>query len=63
MDELARLIMTTAGYEAPIKHLGDKPQGVQNRVADIRQLHQFYVPQITLTDGVQRALEPALAAR
>lgn len=56
MDELAQLCMTTAGYEAPIEHLLDKPMGVRYRVADNTRLRAHYEPRITVEEGVRRAL-------
>ena len=56
MDQLAHRAMKTAGYEAPIKHLSDKPQGVQYRVADTTLLRRYYEPKVTLEEGVRRAL-------
>ena len=56
MDDLARLAMRTAGYEAPIRHLADKPRGVEYRVADTSKLRRFYTPKVTLEEGVARAL-------
>lgn len=56
MDDLARLAMRAAGYEAPIKHLTDKPVGVQYRVADTTLLNRYYTPKVTLAEGVRRAL-------
>jgi nucleoside-diphosphate-sugar epimerase len=56
MDELAGLAMKTAGYEAPIHHMTDKPQGVRYRVADTTLLRNYYEPKVTLEEGVRRAL-------
>ena len=56
MDELARLCMKTAGYEAPIFHDLSKPVGVSHRVADTTRLFEFYEPKITIEEGVERAL-------
>lgn len=56
MDQLARECMVQAGYSAPIRHLSDKPAGVQYRVADTTLLRQFYTPTVTLEQGVERAL-------
>lgn len=56
MDDLARLCMETAGYEAPIYHLSDKPSGVRYRVADTKLLRNYYEPKVTLGEGVRRAL-------
>lgn len=59
MDALAGMTMRAAGYMAPIKHLPDKPAGVQYRVADTSTLQRYYEPQVTLEEGVRRALEVA----
>lgn len=57
MDELARMCMRAAGYQASIRHLGAKPSGVAHRVADVRRLHEHYRPTVTLAEGVQRAID------
>lgn len=57
MDDLARLAMRTAGYEAPIRHLVDKPVGVHARVADVTHLGRFYRPTVSLEAGVRRAID------
>lgn len=59
MDQLARECMVQAGYVAPIRHLSDKPAGVQYRVADTTRLRQFYTPTVSLEQGVERALRSA----
>lgn len=59
MDELARLVMNEAGYQAPIEHQSDKPSGVKHRVADTTLLNEFYTPTVTLEDGIARALREA----
>lgn len=57
-DDLARLCMNLAGYEAPIHHLDKgRGNGVDFRVGDPTLMHQFYVPKISLAEGVERALE------
>lgn len=56
MNDLAALCMRVAGYEAPIEHLPAKPSGVQYRVADVTFMRRFYEPQVTLEEGVRRAL-------
>lgn len=57
MDELAKLCMAAAGYDAPIEHLTDKPVGVHYRVCDNTRLLEHYVPRITIAEGVRQALE------
>lgn len=56
MDELAEIAMKAASYKAPIKHLTDKPIGVNYRVSDNKELLKHYRPQITIEEGVRRAL-------
>lgn len=56
MDELATLAMRAVGYEAPIRHLSDKPSGVQYRVADPTLMSRYYTPKISLEQGVESAL-------
>lgn len=56
MNDLALLCMREAGYEAPIKHLSDKPRGVRYRVADTTLLNKYYTPRVTLEEGIRRAL-------
>jgi UDP-glucose 4-epimerase len=56
MDELARICMEEAGYEAPLEHLLDKPIGVLHRVCDNSLLRRYYEPQITIREGVRQAL-------
>lgn len=57
MDELAELMMASAGYEAPIKHLLNKPVGVERRVANNALLRRYYKPRVTLAEGVERAMQ------
>lgn len=63
MDDLANLAMRSVGYEAHVRHLSDKPSGVQYRVCDPTLLNTFYTPTISLEDGVTRALTEASGVR
>jgi nucleoside-diphosphate-sugar epimerase len=56
VDDLARLVMGSAGYMARIEHLLDKPMGVKYRVADNTRMRAFYEPKITIEEGVARGL-------
>lgn len=58
-DELATEVMRQVGYQTCIRHVDDAPQGVHWRVGDPTQLHEFYVPKVTLEEGIARALESA----
>lgn len=58
-DELATEVMRQVGYQTCIRHVDDAPQGVHWRVGDPTQLHEFYVPKVTLEEGIARALAAA----
>ena len=61
-NELAALAMEAAGYTTAIRHLPAEPVGAFYRVADPGRLLEFYVPKVTLEEGIERALaawEPA----
>lgn len=55
-NDLAAMCMATAGYRAPIRHLTAEPVGAHWRVADPSAMHDFYVPKVTIEEGVVRAL-------
>lgn len=55
-NELADIVMSQAGYSAPIEHVLTAPTGVAYRVADVYEMHKVYTPKITLEKGVRRAL-------
>ncbi|MET9950168.1 NAD-dependent epimerase/dehydratase family protein [Streptomyces sp. NPDC006339] len=55
-DELARMVTTAVGYTPPLKHLASAPQGVHHRVCDPSKMLEFYLPKVTLEEGIQRAL-------
>jgi len=54
--ELATMVTKIAGYSPTLRALSDKPAGVDYRVGDPTRLHEFYRPQVTLAEGIQRAL-------
>lgn len=55
-NDLARMVCQAEGYAPQFQHLGEKPQGVRYRVGDPKQLHRFYVPDVSLRAGVIRGL-------
>lgn len=55
-DELAGYVTQAAGYRPVIKHLPAAPQGVHHRVCDPKRMLAFYDPQVTLEEGIRRAL-------
>lgn len=59
MVELAHLFCETAGYDPVIRLRPEAPAGVAYRVGDPTQLHEIYTPQVSLREGVARALEVA----
>jgi len=56
MYTLAMMACTEMDYLPSFEFKYDKPSGVEYRVGDPTILHQYYTPQITLEDGVKRAL-------
>jgi nucleoside-diphosphate-sugar epimerase len=55
-NELAELVTSAAGYEPDLLHLTGKPVGCFHRVCDPAKMLSFYQPQVTLEEGIQRAL-------
>lgn len=56
MADLAQMFAAEAGYEPRFRFLADRPAGVAYRVGDPTLLNDFYTPQVTLAEGVKRAL-------
>ena len=56
MRELAGMMCAAAGYEPEFKPLPEMPAGVAYRVADVTRLSEFYHPEVTLEEGILRAL-------
>lgn len=56
-NELAQMCMEIGEYKVPIKHLLDKPVGVQYRVSDNTKMLEFYQPKISLEEGITRCLK------
>lgn len=56
-DELASLVTAAAGYAPELKHLATAPQGVHHRVCDPSRMLDYYQPQVSLEEGIQRALK------
>jgi len=57
MRELAELACELVGYRPRFEFLTGKPAGVAYRVGDPARLHQYYGPEVTLAEGVARALK------
>jgi nucleoside-diphosphate-sugar epimerase len=55
-NELAQMICEEAGYKPTFNHIITKPTGVSYRVGDHELSHQYFIPQITLREGIRRAL-------
>lgn len=56
-DELANLVTAAAGYLPDFHHVADTPTGPAFRVGDPSRLRRLYVPEVTLEEGIVRALE------
>lgn len=56
LNELIAMMTEAAGYSPEIKHL-DKTEGLLHRVGDPKKLNEFYVPEITLEEGIRRGLQ------
>lgn len=54
--DVAAAIARASGYSPEFQTQGDKPAGVAYRVGDPTRLHQYYKPQVTLEEGIARAL-------
>lgn len=55
-NELANLVAKEVGYNPRLRHKLDAPKGVHYRVGDPAKLNTFYVPKISLEEGIHRAL-------
>lgn len=55
-NELAEMCMEVSGVKREIRHLLDKPVGVQYRVSDNSKMLEFYQPKITLEEGIKQCL-------
>lgn len=56
MVDLARMACEVVGYEPEFEFRLDAPAGVAYRVGDPSRFHQYYKPQISLREGIERAL-------
>lgn len=59
-DDLAGMVIGAVdGYSPTVVCHPDRPVGVQHRVADPARMLRFYKPQVTLEEGIGRALASA----
>lgn len=54
--ELAEAMMKEAGYQGRVCPDSNMPTGVMYRVGDPTKLNKFYIPKISLEEGIRRAL-------
>lgn len=54
--QLASMVTEAAGYHPELELLREKPVGCHYRVADPTKMLEFYTPQISLEEGIARAL-------
>lgn len=59
--ELARIVTRQSSYTPAIELLLNKPVGAQYRVGDPSRLLKYYVPSISVEEGVRRALLKGLS--
>lgn len=55
-NNLAEMVCEEAGYKPVFNHIRSAPTGVEYRVGDPYLSHQYFIPQITLREGIRRAL-------
>lgn len=63
LRELAGMFCAQAGYAPAFEFKRDAPAGVAYRVGDPSRLREVYEPQVTLAEGVRRALKHATHVR
>jgi nucleoside-diphosphate-sugar epimerase len=56
-NDLAELVCDEANYKPMFNHIVTAPTGVEYRVGDPHLSHQYYIPQISLRDGIRMALD------
>lgn len=56
MLELVEMFCAAAGYEPELELLKDKPAGVAHRVGDPARMLEHYKPDVSLAEGLRRAL-------
>ena len=56
MTDLALMMCTEVGYSPQFVMHWDRPAGVAYRVGDPTRMLEFYTPQVTLAEGIKRAL-------
>lgn len=56
-NQVARLAADLVGYKPTIENDDTKPQGVQNRYADIKLMETYYQPKVSLPEGIRRVME------
>ena len=55
-NNLAKYIIKISGISTSINHIQSAPKGVYYRVANIDKMSKFYIPKISIFDGIEMAL-------
>jgi len=55
-NDLAQMVCEEAGIKPMFNHIVTAPVGVEYRVGDPHLSHQYFIPQISLREGIRRAL-------
>jgi len=56
-NELADKVCKIRGYSPKFNHISTAPVGVMNRISHPEKMFSFYKPKISLSDGIEMALE------
>lgn len=54
-NKLAEIVTRILGYSPEFVHKVDAPRGVDYRVGDPAKMTEFYIPKVTLEEGIDRA--------
>ena len=55
-NDLCRIVCEKVKYNPQIQHYTEAPVGVMYRVADTSKMKTFYIPKISLEEGIDRAI-------
>lgn len=55
-NDLQKIVCEIKGYSPTVKHITTAPVGVSYRCCDNSKMRSFYIPKITLEEGIERAL-------
>lgn len=56
MEHFAKEVCWQAGYTPSFSFLLDKPEGAPSRYANVERMFEYHLPQVSLAEGIRRAL-------